>query len=219
MFPRRETTDLPYSLGGAWEGFFDAVLDYCSEVVLRAGTDQRRQRLNFWGTLALMRSAASSPAAALRSLRTRMATQLNDADEESLRERVFDGSEDAMVDDDGELPANNTDPALAELMTQAERLQSAAIMKTLGATRAQVLGITVAEFTVLGTLAGIIGAIAATGAAWLIATRAVHVGFTLNIPFALIAIALALCVVLAAASYLILRIWRQPVADVFREWY
>ena len=125
VFPRRETTDLPYSLGGAWEGFFDAVLDYCSEVVLRAGTDQRRQRLNFWGTLALMRSAASSPAAALRSLRTRMATQLNEADEDSLRERVFDGSEDAMVDDDGELPANNTDPALADLMTQAERLVGA----------------------------------------------------------------------------------------------
>ena len=103
--------------------------------------------------------------------------------------------------------------------TQAERLQSAAIMKTLGATRAQVLGITVAEFTVLGILAGVIGAIAATGAAWLIATRAVHVGFTLNIPFALIAIALALFVVLAAASYLIIRIWRQPVADIFREWY
>ena len=125
VFPRRETTDLPYSLGGAWESFFDTVLDYCSEVVLRAGTDQRRQRLNFWGTLALMRSAASSPAAALRSLRTRMATQLNDADEASLRERVFDGSEDAMVDDDGELAANNTDPALAELMTLAERLVGA----------------------------------------------------------------------------------------------
>jgi hypothetical protein len=125
VFPRRETTDLPYSLGGAWESFFDAVLDYCSEVVLRAGTDQRRQRLNFWGTLALMRSAASSPAAALRSLRTRMATQLNEADEDSLRERVFDGSEDAMVDDDGELPANNTDPALADLMAQAERLVGA----------------------------------------------------------------------------------------------
>jgi len=127
VFPRRETADLPYTLGGAWERFFDAVLDYCSQVVQRAGRDQRRQRLNFWGTLALMRSAASSPAAALRSLRTRMATQLNDVDEGSLRERVFDGSEDALVDDDGELPANcaDADPALTELMSQAERLVGA----------------------------------------------------------------------------------------------
>ncbi len=113
VFPRRETTDLPYLLGGGWAVFFDAVLDYCSEVVERAGSDQRRQRLNFWGTLALMRSAASSPAAALQSLRTRMATQVTEADEEALRERVFDGSDDAMVDDDAELPADNADPASA----------------------------------------------------------------------------------------------------------
>lgn len=122
VFPRRETTDLPYLLGGGWAVFFDAVLDYCSEVVQRAGSDQRRQRLNFWGTLALMRSAASSPAAALQSLRTRMATQVTDADEDALRERVFDGSDDAMVDDDSELPADSADPGLQDLIVQARRL-------------------------------------------------------------------------------------------------
>lgn len=122
VFPRRETTDLPYTLSGGWGVFFDAVLDYCSEVVERAGTDQRRQRLNFWGTLALMRSAASSPAAALQSLRTRMATQVTDADEDVLRERVFDGAEDAMVDDDAELPADSADPGLKDLIAQAQTL-------------------------------------------------------------------------------------------------
>ena len=122
VFPRRETADLPYSLSGGWALFFDAVLDYCSEVVQRAGTDQRRQRLNFWGTLALMRSAASSPAAALQSLRTRMATQVSDVDEEALRARVFDGSDEALVEDDAELPANSADPALDDLITQAQRL-------------------------------------------------------------------------------------------------
>lgn len=122
VFPRRETADLPYQLTGAWERFFDDVLDYCSEVVERAGTDERRQRLNFWGTLALMRSAASSPAAALQSLRTRMATQVSDADESALRDRVFDGTDDALVDDDGELPAGNADPQLAALIDQAGRL-------------------------------------------------------------------------------------------------
>jgi hypothetical protein len=122
VFPRRETTDLPYNLSGGWGVFFDAVLDYCSEVVERAGTDQRRQRLNFWGTLALMRSAASSPAAALQSLRTRMATQVTDADEDVLRERVFDGAEDAMVDDDAELPADSADPGLEDLIAQAQTL-------------------------------------------------------------------------------------------------
>ena len=122
IFPRRETADLPYTLSGDWGLFFDAVLDYCSDVVERAGTDARRQRLNFWGTLALMRSAASSPAAALQSLRTRIASQASDVDEETLRERVFDGTEDALADDDGELPANNADPALDGLIAQAQKL-------------------------------------------------------------------------------------------------
>ena len=125
IFPRRETADLPYTLSGDWGLFFDAVLDYCSGVVERAGTDARRQRLNFWGTLALMRSAASSPAAALQSLRTRIASQASEADEEALRERVFDGTEDALADDDGELPActaNSADPALAGLIAQAQKL-------------------------------------------------------------------------------------------------
>lgn len=125
VFPRREVADLPYSLGGPWEGFFDAVIAYCSEVVLRAGTDQRRQRLTFWGTLALLRSAASSPAAALRSLRTRVTNQADGAEEVALLERVFDGSEESLVADDVELPAGNADPALAELMLQAERLVGA----------------------------------------------------------------------------------------------
>ncbi|MCU0919416.1 MAG: hypothetical protein MUF16_03640 [Burkholderiaceae bacterium] len=98
------------------------MLDYCYEVVERAGTDQRRQRLNFWGTLALMRSAASSPAAALQSLRTRMATLATDEDEAALRARVFDGAEDALLDDDAELPADNADPALQDLIAQAQRL-------------------------------------------------------------------------------------------------
>lgn len=122
VFPRRETTDLPFELGGSWARFFDAVLDYCSAVVQRAGSDERRQRLNFWGTLALMRAAASSPAAALQSLRTRMATVMGDDDESGWRERVFDGSDDALIDDDAELPAGEADPALQDLIAQAQAL-------------------------------------------------------------------------------------------------
>ena len=122
VFPRKETSDLPYQLSGNWGIFFDSVLDYCSEVVERAGTDQRRQRLNFWGTLALMRSAASSPAAALQSLRTRMSTQLSDTDEDILRDRVFDGAEDVLVNDDAELPADSSDPGLNNLIEQAKKL-------------------------------------------------------------------------------------------------
>jgi len=122
IFPRRETANQPYTLSGQWDSFFESVLDYCSSVVERAGEDERRQRLNFWGTLALMRCVASSPAAAMQALRTRMNGQMTGEEEDELRERVFDGTEESLTQDDGELPVQSDDPELASLVTQAERL-------------------------------------------------------------------------------------------------
>jgi superfamily II DNA or RNA helicase len=121
LFPRRETKELTYKLTGAWEKFFDAVLDYCAAVVESAGGDERRQRLNFWGTLALMRCVASSPAAAVQALRTRAGIE-EDEDVDALESRVFDGAADTLPDDDVEPPAGTDDPALNDLIAQAERL-------------------------------------------------------------------------------------------------
>jgi superfamily II DNA or RNA helicase len=122
LFPRRETKELTYRLTGAWEKFFSSVLDYCADVVKRAGDDERRQRLNFWGTLALMRCVASSPAAARQALRSRAGLDDEAIDEESLGERLFDGASDSLPDDDVEPPAAIDDPALANLIDQAEKL-------------------------------------------------------------------------------------------------
>jgi superfamily II DNA or RNA helicase len=121
LFPRRETKELTYTLTGAWEEFFEAVLDYCASVVQAAGGDERRQRLNFWGTLALMRCVASSPAAAVQALRTRAGIE-EDEDVEGLENSVFDGLADALPDDDVEPAAGTDDPALNDLIAQAERL-------------------------------------------------------------------------------------------------
>ena len=121
LFPRRETKELTYKLTGTWERFFDAVLDYCASVVAAAGEDTKRQRLNFWGTLALMRCVASSPAAAIQALRTRAGLE-DDAAEDDIEARVFDGAADALVDDDVEPSAAAEDKALAALITQAEDL-------------------------------------------------------------------------------------------------
>jgi superfamily II DNA or RNA helicase len=121
LFPRRETKELTYKLSGAWEKFFEAVLDYCATVVQAAEGDERRQRLNFWGTLALMRCVASSPAAAVQALRTRAGIE-EDEDVEGLESRVFDGAADVLPDDDVEPPAGTDDPALNDLIAQAERL-------------------------------------------------------------------------------------------------
>ncbi|MCC6901401.1 MAG: DEAD/DEAH box helicase [Polyangiaceae bacterium] len=121
LFPRRETTELTYELTGAWERFFDSVLGFCASVVEAAGEDSRRQRLSFWGTLALMRCVASSPAAAAQALRTRAGLE-DESDEDEIEARVFDGAADALPDDDVEPPAAGEDAVLAGLIAQAEEL-------------------------------------------------------------------------------------------------
>jgi superfamily II DNA or RNA helicase len=120
LFPRREATELTYKLGGEWDKFFDAVLDYCASVVEAAEGNARQQRLNFWGTLALMRCVASSPAAAVQALRTRAG--LDHERDDDLVDRVFDGDADGLSDDDVEPAAAMDDPALAALIGQAEQL-------------------------------------------------------------------------------------------------
>jgi superfamily II DNA or RNA helicase len=122
IFPRRETKELTYALGGAWEDFFNNVLDYCAEVVQASAGDELRQRLNFWGTLALLRCAGSSPVAAVLALRTRAGEDPGPEAREDLLDRIFDGDVDALVQDDVEPPVGGDDPALQKLIAQAERL-------------------------------------------------------------------------------------------------
>ncbi len=123
LFPKREgVKELTYTLTGAWESFFNAVLDYCAEVVNSGEGDELRQRLNFWGTLALLRCAASSPVAAVLALRTRAGEEPGPEEREELLDRIFDGEGDLLVDDDVEPPVSSDDPALTALIEQAEHL-------------------------------------------------------------------------------------------------
>jgi superfamily II DNA or RNA helicase len=120
IFPQRETTELTYKLTGPWESFFEKVLAYCADVTSAASGDERRQRLTFWGTLALMRCVSSSPAAAAQALRTRMSSGAEP--DEELVERVFDGAADDLPDDDLEPGADSGDPRLDQLVEEAQRL-------------------------------------------------------------------------------------------------
>jgi superfamily II DNA or RNA helicase len=126
LFPKRETSELTYKLSGAWEKFFDSVLDYCAAIVQSAGQDEHKQRLNFWGTLALLRCAASSPLAAVSALRSRAGLETGEDERDALLDRIFDGSSDALPDDDLEVSANTDDPQLNELIAQAEDLSGQA---------------------------------------------------------------------------------------------
>ncbi|MHB8867796.1 MAG: helicase-related protein [Thermoleophilia bacterium] len=73
-FPDREEREDTYQLSPEYKKLFERVLRYARETVTDAATDRRRQRVRWWSALALLRSLASSPAAAAATMRTRAAT-------------------------------------------------------------------------------------------------------------------------------------------------
>lgn len=117
-FPKHETTEFPYRLSEDHLDFQEAVLDYCFDVVSKAGAAQRERRIAFWGTLALMRCVGSSPAAALSALRNRAS---NESDR--LEPQIYDedGEDEDAVDIE---PSSNFDAdlALLALVRRAEEL-------------------------------------------------------------------------------------------------
>lgn len=120
-FPKHETKEFPYRLSAEHLSFQESAIDYCLEVVSKAGDRKKDQRLAFWGTLALMRCVGSSPAAALSALRNRAS---NDA--ERLEPQIFDedgDDEDAVDVEPNTIFAN--DPALQGLLDQASSLSVA----------------------------------------------------------------------------------------------
>lgn len=119
-FPKHETTEFAYRLSDTHRAFQEAVLDYCFEIVSRAGSGQRERRLAFWGTLALMRCVGSSPAAGLSALRNRMSSE-----SDRLEPQIYDDDgddEDAVDLEPG--TAFDADPELLALVKRAEDLIS-----------------------------------------------------------------------------------------------
>ncbi|HXZ55197.1 MAG TPA: FtsX-like permease family protein [Burkholderiales bacterium] len=101
----------------------------------------------------------------------------------------------------------------ALLATQDERTHEAAVMRALGASRAQVLAAQRAEFAVLGTIAGALAACGATAIGWALATRIFELDFVWNgwIWVAGPALGLA-CVVLNAWAGARAALGRPPLA-------
>jgi superfamily II DNA or RNA helicase len=73
-FPNREEAEESYRLGDDYRKLFDAALAYARERVQDKSGDRKQQRVRWWSALALLRSLASSPAAAAATLRARSVT-------------------------------------------------------------------------------------------------------------------------------------------------
>jgi superfamily II DNA or RNA helicase len=85
-FPERDETEVSYQLTKEGRALFDAAIDYAREVVRDSSTDRRRQRMQWWSIVALLRSLASSPAAAIDTLTKRSLT--SDAADASEADRI-----------------------------------------------------------------------------------------------------------------------------------
>jgi len=88
-FPERMHAEEDYHLSPEYARLFERVLAYAKETVSDPTTRTHRQRVLWWSALALLRSLASSPAAAAATLRSRASTAdtgtAEDADEVGRR--------------------------------------------------------------------------------------------------------------------------------------
>jgi superfamily II DNA or RNA helicase len=84
-FPSREDAEETYTLGekSDYKRLFDRVLKYARETVLDQEGGKFRQRVRWWSALALLRSLASSPAAAAATLRNRASAANTESPEEA----------------------------------------------------------------------------------------------------------------------------------------
>jgi len=110
-FPERKDTEMTYKLSGDYKRLFDRVLDYARETVVDETGGRFHQRVRWWSALALLRSMASSPAAAASTLRARAATleagSVESADDIGRR-TVFDLSDAESIEGLDIVPGSDT---------------------------------------------------------------------------------------------------------------
>ncbi|MCK6505652.1 DEAD/DEAH box helicase [Myxococcota bacterium] len=132
-FPDRLSTEQSYEMSPAYRGFLDRVIGWCRERIYDPALDERRQRVQWWSALALLRALSSSPRAAAATLRARArssdAESVAEVDEIGRRaildqdEVELDGS-DATPGSQTEIDTNHPEHRrLLELARDADRLE------------------------------------------------------------------------------------------------
>ncbi len=148
-FPERIEREVAYSLSPPYRDLFSAALAFARESVRDTGEAVNRQRMRWWSVLALLRSLASSPAAAVDTLTNRAklaeAADTGEVDEIGRRVVLDLGDDDAVEDEDEAAnPAFDDDNAsstrrklnelrrLAEAITPADDTKLAGLVEIVG---------------------------------------------------------------------------------------
>lgn len=111
-FPEREEAEDHYTLSPEYKRLFDKVLRYVRETVMDSALGRHRQRVRWWSALGLLRSLASSPAAAAATLRSRASTAQTSTVEEADeigRRTVLDLLDDESAEGSDVTPGSDPD--------------------------------------------------------------------------------------------------------------
>lgn len=112
-FPRRERAEEHYTLTPEYRALFDGVMRYAREQVADPSLNTVHQRVRWWSAIALLRSLASSPAAAEQTLvnRSELSGSATTHDADSIAApRVLDVAlDDAAEGEDTALGADTSD--------------------------------------------------------------------------------------------------------------
>lgn len=123
-FPERDTAEETYKLTNDYKRLFDRVLIYARETVIQPG-EGYHQRVRWWSALALLRSLASSPAAAAATLRSRAATTEanNEIDVDDIgRRTVLDLMNDESAEGMDAIPGSDIGELAGDATSHRRRL-------------------------------------------------------------------------------------------------
>jgi len=127
-FPEREEGEDTYTLTPEYKKLFDRVLEYARETVRDVqdtSKNQFHQRVKWWSALALLRSLASSPAAAAATLRNRSETADAETPEEANeigKRKIFDLTDDEAAEGMDVAPGSDIGGEEDEAVTNRRRL-------------------------------------------------------------------------------------------------
>ena len=99
-FPERRDKEAKYRFSPAYRKLFDDIFSFAREYATDTDGGQRRRRVRYWSSLALLRCVSSSPAAAAATLRSRAAVdeaEGEDVDEVGRRTVLDQGDDDDTV--------------------------------------------------------------------------------------------------------------------------
>ena len=106
--------------------------------------------------------------------------------------------------------------AASLLLSQQERQREGAILRALGATRAQLRGALLCEFILVGAIAGLVAAAGALTAGWVMAVRVLDVPARLSAQPVLLALVLGVGLALAGAAWLLRSVAGRPPMAALR---